>query len=86
MTGMTSRIIHSGRLPDLRNAFSTFRRLAIFLRRASLPASRISSRSRSRLVIDLDVGEELADRGGAHLGAERVRAVLLHRLPDSGSR
>ena len=30
ITGMTSRIIHSGRLVDLRNASITFRRLAYF--------------------------------------------------------
>ena len=47
MTGMTSRIIHSGWLPDLRSAFSTLRRFASFLRLASLVAARISMRSSS---------------------------------------
>ena len=47
MTGMTSRIISSGRLPDCRKALTTFSRLAIFLRLASLPVSIISIR-RSR--------------------------------------
>ena len=39
---MTVSIIHSGRLPLSRNASMTLRRLAIFLRLASLVAARIS--------------------------------------------
>jgi hypothetical protein len=42
MTGMTSSIIHSGRLPESRNASTTFSRLAIFLRFASEVVSFIS--------------------------------------------
>ena len=45
MTGMTSSTIHSGLLPDSQNASSTLRRLASFLRLASLVASFISVRS-----------------------------------------
>ena len=42
---MTSSTIHSGLLPDSQNASSTLRRLASFLRFASLVASFISVRS-----------------------------------------
>ncbi len=42
---MTVSIIHSGRLPESRKASMTLRRLACFLRLASLVASRISWRS-----------------------------------------
>ena len=45
MTGMTSRIISSGRLPDCRKALTTLRRFAVFFRRASLDVSTISTRS-----------------------------------------
>ena len=61
MTGMTSRIIHSGRLPDSRNASTTLRRLVSFFflvwdlvvcdssRRSTLISSRFSSSSRPRM-------------------------------------
>ena len=45
--GITSRIIHSGRFLELRNALSTFRRLAIFFLLTSELASRSSFRSSS---------------------------------------
>src|SRR5438093_602349 len=44
ITGTTSRIIHSGRLPEFLNAATTLRRFEIFFRRASLVASFISLR------------------------------------------
>ena len=47
MTGMTSKTIHSGRLPEVLKALMTFNRLAIFLRRTSELASRISWRRSS---------------------------------------
>ena len=47
MTGMTSRIIHSGRLSDLRKASTTFNRLMIFLRFWSEDDSCISERRES---------------------------------------
>ena len=48
MTGMTSRIIHSGRAPDSMNDSTSFRRFTYFLRLASEPVSRMSTRSSSR--------------------------------------
>ena len=47
MTGMTSSIIHSGLLPETRNASTTLSRLAYFFRLASELVSRISLRSSS---------------------------------------
>src|SRR5271170_3943239 len=47
MTGRIVRIIHSGLLPESRNALTTLRRLATFLRRASLAVAFISARSSS---------------------------------------
>ncbi len=44
-TGSTSRIIHSGLMPDFWNASSTFRRLAIFLILVSEPVASSSLRS-----------------------------------------
>ncbi len=44
-TGSTSMIIQSGLMPDLLNASSTFRRLAIFLILVSLPVAASSVRS-----------------------------------------
>ena len=48
-TGMTESIIHSGRLPESRNASMTLSRLASFLRFASLVASLRSKRSCSAI-------------------------------------
>ena len=50
ITGTTSRIIHSGRQPDSRNASISFSRLTSFFRFASDPVSRSSSRIVSRSV------------------------------------
>src|SRR5437773_1282535 len=47
ITGITSRIMCSGLFPDSRKASSTLRRLLIFLRLASLFASRMSWRRRT---------------------------------------
>ncbi len=47
MTGMTSSIIHSGRLPEMRKASTTLRRLESFFRLASELVSRASRRSSS---------------------------------------
>ena len=47
MTGMTSRIIHSGRLLDLRNESTTLSRLANF----SFFCAEVSVRIRSRISI-----------------------------------
>ncbi len=44
---MTSRIIHSGRWPDLRKASTTLRRLAAFRRRIWLVSVRMTMRSSS---------------------------------------
>ena len=48
MTGTTSKIIHSGRQPDSPNASTSFNLLTSFLRLASEPVSRSSSRMVSR--------------------------------------
>src|SRR3546814_3974135 len=48
ITGTTSRIIHSGRAPDSRKASISFRRFTSFLRLASEPVSRSSSRTVTR--------------------------------------
>ena len=47
MTGMTSSIIHSGRLPLIRKASTTLSRLESFFRLASELVSRASRRSSS---------------------------------------
>ena len=79
MTGMTSRIIHSGRLLDLRKESTTFRRLAyftFFLRR--LLGAHLVAELDGEL-LDVDALEQLLDRLGAHLRLEPV-LVLLARL------
>ncbi len=48
MTGTTSSTIHSGRAPDSMNASTSFSRLTSFLRFASEPVSRKSTRMFSR--------------------------------------
>ena len=77
---MTVSIIHSGRLPLSRNASTTLRRLAIFLRLASLVASRISVRSVSASVCTSTLLEHLEDGFAAHAGGELVVAVLVDEL------
>jgi hypothetical protein len=76
---MTSSIIHSGLLPLLRNASTTLRRLAAFLRLASLVA--VASRCGApRLDDGVDAREQLLDGLGAHAGDERLGAELLDQL------
>ncbi len=78
-TGMVSRIIHSGRLPLCWKASTTLRRLATFLRLASLAASFISARSWAESFFEVDGGQQLPNRFGAHVGGE-LAGELLHRL------
>ena len=75
-TGSTSRIIQSGLMPDLWNASSTFRRLAIFLILVSEPVVSSSLRSFSISRVTSSDSQQLADAFGAHRGREVV-AVLL---------
>ena len=78
MTGMTSRIIHSGLLVDLRNESTTRSRL----RTSASSAPRLGAFAAELLreLIDVDALQQLLDRLGAHLRAELHRAVLFTRL------
>ena len=77
---MTSRIIHSGLLPELRKRVDDLQPLGDLLalgfarRFAHLDAQLL------RLSLDVDVAQQLADGLRAHLGAERADAVLVHLL------
>ena len=75
-TGSTSRIIHSGLIPDLWNASSTLRRLAIFLILVSEPVVSSSLRRPLDLVRHVERLQELADAFRAHRRG-KVVAVLL---------
>ena len=77
---MIVSIIHSGLLPLSRNASTTLRRFAIFLRFASEVISRISVRSVSASPTMSSSLEQLEDRLGAHAGVERVVAQLVEQL------
>ena len=72
MTGSTFRIIHSGRLPDLRKASTTRRRLAAFLRRC---LERVCANLEPQLLghaLQVDLGDDVIDGLGAHAGLEDV--------------
>ncbi len=76
MTGMTSRIIHSGRFVDLRNESTTFSRLANF---SFFCADGFRAHFHAQLVgelVDVDALQQLLDRLGAHLSAELVSPLL----------
>ena len=69
MTGIASRIIHSGRFSDVMNAHTTLSRL--IARLCFWPFEvRIVSRSEAASAVEVEVLEEVADRLGAHAPAE----------------
>ena len=76
---MTSRIIHSGRLLDLRNESTTFRRLAYFsFFCADCSVAHLLAQLDGE-PLDVDALQQLLDRLGAHLRLEAV-LVLFARL------
>ena len=80
ITGITSRIIHSGLLPDLRNALDHPQALGelelLLLRRLRLHALA----NLFAELFDVDLLEQLLDALGAHHGDE-LAGVLLVELP-----
>src|SRR5213596_3411887 len=79
MTGMTSRIIHSGWLPDFRKASMTLSRLTIFFRFCTDVSPSICPEV-TRQRVEVHVAQQLPDRLGAHPDLERVGPVLLLEL------
>ena len=74
MTGRTDRIIHSGRLPERRNASIRRSRLIAFLRRWPDVVRTSLCRLLGELV-QLHALDQLADGLGAHAGGEEPRAA-----------
>ena len=77
---MIVSIIHSGLLPLSRNASTTLRRFAIFLRLASRGDLAHLGAQRLGELDDVELLEQLEDRLGAHAGVERVVAHLVEEL------
>ena len=70
MTGTTVRIIHSGRLPDSMKASISFSRLTILLALGSELVASADRRASLRALLQIDLGQQLADRLGADAGGE----------------
>ena len=82
ITGTTSRIIHSGRLPERMKDSTSFSRLTSFLRLASELVTASSPRSVSRSSERSRLGQHGADHLGADAGLEGVGAELVLRLAE----
>ena len=77
---MTSRIIHSGLLPELRKAVSDLQALGELLALGLAGRLLHLDAQVDEELVDVEALQQLADRLGAHLGVEGVGAVLLARL------
>jgi hypothetical protein len=85
MTGMTDRIIHSGRVPERRKASIRRSRLMAFLRR--WPDVVRTSTWRARQLLEIHPADDVADRLCAHRGVEdtaaaAARAVALVQVAE----
>ena len=79
MTGRTERIIHSGRVPDRRNASIRRSRLIAFLRRWP-ELVRTSTWSDARQRLEVHPADDVPDRLGAHAGGEQAALAGLVEL------